>query len=210
MDVALALVDAEGLEALTVRRLADDLGTGSASLYRHVAGREDLLVLLVDRVLGEVQLPEAGAGGRDQVEHLAGELRRVLMAHAHLVPALTAAPLLGPNARRGSEHALAGFLAAGWSASTAVPAYLALIDFVLGAVFFDTSSAGREMTLLDDGSWPTPSPRRHGCGPVPPPRWPCRRPTRSSASASPRSSTAWPTDSRPGPERRPEMRAPIA
>lgn len=152
VDAALALVDAEGLDALTVRRLADDLGTGSASLYRHVASRDELLVLLVDHVLGEVDLPAADLADRAQVEHLAGELRRVLMAHANLVPALTAAPLLGPNALRGSELALAGLLRAGFAPSTAVPAYLALVDFVLGTVFFDTSSAGRDLTqATDDG-----------------------------------------------------------
>lgn len=140
---ALRLVDHEGLEALTVRRLADDLGTGSASLYRHVASRDELLVLLVDHVLGEVRYPAAELGGRAKVEALSGELRRVLMDHANLVPALTASPLLGPNAMQGTERGLAGLIGAGFEPSVAVPAYLSLIDFVLGTVFFDTSSAGR-------------------------------------------------------------------
>lgn len=145
VDAAVALVDAEGLGALTVRRLATDLCTGSASLYRHVASREELLVLMVDHVLGEIRLPDPALPARRRVELLAGELRRVLMGHAELLPALTAAPLLGPNAMIGAEQGLADLLDAGFDAAAAVPAYLALIDFVLGTVYFDTSSARRSV-----------------------------------------------------------------
>ena len=143
------LVDAEGLSALTVRRLADELGTGSASLYRHVASREELVVLMVDHVIGEVDLPDETMPGRRRVEQLAHELRRVLLDHAQLLPALTAAPLLGPNAVGGAEVGLASVLAAGYGPDEAVPAVLALIDFVLGTVYFDTSSAGRSLGAGD-------------------------------------------------------------
>jgi len=141
---AVSLVDVEGLDALTVRRLAADLGTGSASLYRHVASRDELLVLMVDHVLGEIVFPDAALPGRARVEGLATELRRVLMAHPNLLPALTASPLLGPNAMHGAERGLADMFDVGFDPAAAVPAYLALIDYVLGTVYFDTSSAGRE------------------------------------------------------------------
>ncbi|CAN5900073.1 hypothetical protein BH23ACT2_BH23ACT2_06030 [soil metagenome] len=143
VEAALHVVDHEGLDALTVRRLAEHLSTGSASLYRHVASRDELLVLLVDHVLGDVVLPSPTRPGRAKVEWLSGELRRVLMDHANLVPALTASPLLGPNAMRGAENGLANLLDAGFAQTAAVPAYLVLVDYVLGTVFFDTSSAGR-------------------------------------------------------------------
>ncbi len=149
---ALALVDAEGLDALTVRRLAEELATGSASLYRHVASRDELLVLLVDHVLGAVRYPRRDAGGRATVEVLASELRRVLLHHHNLVPALAVAPLFGPNAMRGTERALAGFLGAGFDPDVAVPAYLALVDFVLGTVFFDTGSTGQVSGLSQRSS----------------------------------------------------------
>jgi AcrR family transcriptional regulator len=151
IEAAIAVVDAEGLDVLTVRRLADDLATGSASLYRHVASRDELLVLMVDHVLGEVRLPHVDLGGRRKVEWLSGELRRVLVNHANLLPALTASPLLGPNAMRGAENGLANLLEAGFEPDAAVPAYLALIDYVLGTVYFDTSRAGRGSTR-DRGS----------------------------------------------------------
>jgi len=142
-EVALKVVDEDGLDALTVRRLADELGTGSASLYRHIASREELLVLLVDHVLGEIRLRPGEDHGRTMVVWLAGELRRVLMAHSNLLPALAASPLLGPNALLGAEAGLMHLLEAGFEPAVAVPAYLALIDYVLGTVYFDTSRAGR-------------------------------------------------------------------
>lgn len=142
---ALDLVDAEGLDALTVRRLAARVGTSSASLYRHVASRDELLVLLVDHALGEVRLPGPGIDGRRRVELLAADLRRVLLAHPHVVPALRVAPLLGPNARRASDAGLAILLDAGFPPEVAVPAYLALIDYVLGSVVFDAARATQSL-----------------------------------------------------------------
>ena len=138
VEAALVIVDDEGLEALTVRRLAARFETGSATLYRHIASRDELLVLLVDRVIGDVRLPGDDVHGRARVECLAVELRRVLMDHPSLVPALRAAPLVGPNAMRGSEHGLAALIESGFPPEVAVPAYLALVDYVLGTVFFDT------------------------------------------------------------------------
>src|SRR5262249_34169118 len=119
---AVAVVDEEGLEVLTVRRLAEDLDTGSASLYRHFASRDALRVLMVDRVLGEIRLPATDLTGRAKVEWLSGELRRVLVDHANLLPALTASPLLGPNAMRGAENGYANLLEAGFEPEVAVPA----------------------------------------------------------------------------------------
>jgi AcrR family transcriptional regulator len=141
IEVAVAIVDEEGLEALTVRRLAARLDTGSATLYRHVASRAELLVLLIDHVLGEVHLPPASMAPRARVEHLAAELRRVLLRHPNLVPALRASPLLGPNAVTGADNGLANLIDAGYPPEVAVPACLALIDYVLGSVFFDSGRA---------------------------------------------------------------------
>lgn len=140
---ALRLIDERGLDALTVRTLAGRFDTSSATLYRHVSSVEDLLVLVVDEVLGEVTLPASSGDARRRVVSLAAEFRRVLLAHPNVVPALRAAPLLGPNALRGFESGLLAVLDLGFDPEVAVPGYVAMIDFVLGSVFFDTASAGR-------------------------------------------------------------------
>ena len=148
VEAAVEIIDAHGLEALTVRNLAARFETSSATLYRHVASVEDLRVLVIDRVLGEVQPPAPDLPPREKVTTLGLELRRVLAAHPEVVPALRAAPLLGPNAQRGAELGFACLLEMGFAEEVAIPAYLALVDFVLGSVFFDSASGGHGR---DDG-----------------------------------------------------------
>jgi AcrR family transcriptional regulator len=149
VEEAIALVDAEGLEALTVRGLSGRFGTGSATLYRHVASRDELLVLIVDHVLGEVDVPSPELAPRAQVEALATGLRTVLLRHPNLVPALPAAPLQGPNAVRGSDLGLTALVSMGFSPDAAFTAYLVLLDYVLGSVFFDSVrlAEGQEVVM---------------------------------------------------------------
>ena len=142
---AVAVIDEGGLEALTVRRLAACFETSSATLYRHVASVEELRVLVVDHVLGEIVLPESWQEPRSRVVALSNELRRVLREHPQVVPALRAAPLLGPNAMRAAESGLGNLLDMGLAPGVAVPAFLALIDFVLGSVFFDTPTGAHRL-----------------------------------------------------------------
>jgi AcrR family transcriptional regulator len=155
LAAALELVDIEGLEALTVRGLAARFDTSSATLYRHVDSRDELLVLLVDHVLGEIRLPDPALPGRSRVEALSFEFRDVLRRHPNVVPAMQVAPLLGPNARAAAENGLANLIAAGYPAEIAVPAYLALIDYVLGSVFFDSAGVrDRRIARLGEDSEP--------------------------------------------------------
>jgi AcrR family transcriptional regulator len=153
VDEAIALVDADGLEALTVRGLAARFETGPASLYRHVASRDELLVLIVDHVLGEVELPSPDLPSRAQVEALASGLRAVLLRHPHLVPALPAGPLQGPNAVLGSERALNALLAGGFPLEVALAGYLVLLDYVLGSVSFDSARRSELLELASDGTF---------------------------------------------------------
>ncbi len=148
---ALAFVDEAGLDALTVRSLADRLGTSSATLYRHVASKDELLVLVIDHILGEVQQPSTDLSGRDRVIALSMELRRVLLAHTNVVPALRAAPLFGPNAMSGAEAGLQNLLDMGLHPALATKAYLAMVDYVLGTVFFGSAGHTHGSVALRDG-----------------------------------------------------------
>src|SRR4029453_13759363 len=64
VHAALRVLDREGAAGLSMRRVADELGTGPASLYWHVANKDALIDLIVDRVAGEVPPPRAGGGSR--------------------------------------------------------------------------------------------------------------------------------------------------
>ncbi len=152
MAAALDLLDREGLEALTMRRLADELSTTHTSLYRHVASRHELLVELVDHVLGGMRPSpgddgeskrNSGGGWRGQAEWSAREFRRVLLEHPALVSLLTAGQLLGPNAMRGRDRGVRSLLAAGAGAELAVHAYLLVAHYVIGTALLDTGGAAR-------------------------------------------------------------------
>ena len=156
VDSALSLADCDGYDSLTVRHLAGRLGTSSATLYRHVASVDELWVLVVDRVLGEIDLAQDASAARARVVRLSIDFRRVLLDHPGVVPALRAAPLLGPNARRSAEAGLSHLLDMGLAPDIAVTSYLALIDFVLGSVYFDTAGSAHRYGIhpshAEDGS----------------------------------------------------------
>lgn len=80
VDKALRIVDTEGVEAVSMRRVAAEFDTGPASLYAHVANKEQLLRLVLDRILDEVEIP-TGDNWQDVVRSLARNLRAVLQRH---------------------------------------------------------------------------------------------------------------------------------
>ncbi len=153
LDAALAIVDAEGLDALTMRRLADHLGTSHPALYRHVAGHDEIVVLLVDRVLAQVgiDLPDAGrpavgddaAAVRARAEAALRRYRAVLLEHPALTPAFLRGQMLGPNAMTRREEALRLLLEVGADPELAARAYLVLTHFVITSAVFEASGAGR-------------------------------------------------------------------
>lgn len=102
---ALRIIDTEGLDAMTMRTVAHTLGTGPASLYAHVAGKEELLELVVERVIGEVEFggqpdPERW---QEQLKSVGRSMRATFARHGDLARASFARIPLGENALRGSE-----------------------------------------------------------------------------------------------------------
>src|SRR5262245_65845908 len=78
---ALDLLDEVGLDELTMRRLAERLDVKAASLYRHVRDKEELLALLGDEISAEIPLPRATGTWQGQLNEIAWNVRRGLMAH---------------------------------------------------------------------------------------------------------------------------------
>ena len=82
VEAALVVLDREGMDGLSMRRVADELGTGAASLYWHVRNKEELFQLVFDRVTREIVLPEPDPGRwKEQLRELGREMRRVLSRH---------------------------------------------------------------------------------------------------------------------------------
>lgn len=103
-----ALADAQGLAAVTMRAVAASLGSGPASLYRYVSTREELLELMIDQVQGEISYAGLGSGRwLEDMLVLARESRRLLLEHPWLLDALASRSPLGPHAVVYLERALA-------------------------------------------------------------------------------------------------------
>jgi AcrR family transcriptional regulator len=117
VDAALAITRAEGLDAVTMRRVAAELDTGAASLYVYVRNRDELLRAMMDRVAATVPLvtPES-VRWREQVHDLMRGFRDALEAHPGLASVLTGEPPVTENTLAGAESLL-GILLAGGIAS---------------------------------------------------------------------------------------------
>ncbi|SOD67822.1 transcriptional regulator, TetR family [Streptomyces zhaozhouensis] len=99
LRTAVDLADADGLQALTMRRLAAELDLGPMSLYRHVTGKEELLTQMADLVFGDLTLPEPGPPGwRAKLELVARQQWRLCRRHLWLPPVISfTRPALVPN-----------------------------------------------------------------------------------------------------------------
>jgi AcrR family transcriptional regulator len=110
---AIRIADAEGLEAASMRRVAAEIGAGTMSLYRYVPRREDLIQLMIDAVIGELDLPERPSGDwRADLTLIAHGERALGLRHPWLTVLRRVRPMFGPNTLRLLEFgggALDGF-----------------------------------------------------------------------------------------------------
>lgn len=112
---ALDLVDEAGVDAVSMRSVAEALRTGPASIYRHVSGKDELLELVLDRVLAEVDVPRPDpADWRGPLAALAREVRRVLLAHNDIAAVAMSGRPVGGNPARIAEALLAILRTAGF------------------------------------------------------------------------------------------------
>ncbi|MFH8609246.1 TetR/AcrR family transcriptional regulator [Streptomyces sp. NPDC018029] len=107
---AVRLADAEGLSAVSMRRLSTELGTGTMSLYRYVRGKSELVDLMLDRVYAPPEEPEGAAPWtgtwREGVEQYARETLVLYRRHPWLLQVNQARPVLGPGAVGGLDRTL--------------------------------------------------------------------------------------------------------
>ncbi|MGP3958124.1 TetR/AcrR family transcriptional regulator [Nonomuraea sp. 3N208] len=138
---AVALLDEEGADRLTMRRLADRLDTGSTTLYWHVKTKDDVLDLALDAVFGEVRLPEPAAGWQEAARELIGGWRAALLRHPWSATILDR-PLMGPNALERTEFLYRTLTAAGFAAPKA--AAYSLSNYVMGSVVMQVTWQDRD------------------------------------------------------------------
>ncbi|MEV5709741.1 TetR/AcrR family transcriptional regulator [Actinoallomurus sp. NPDC052274] len=97
-EAAVRIADAEGLEAATMRRIAAEIGAGAMSLYRYVPSRDDLIVLVADRLMGEIDVEGMPSGDwRADLTRYAQELRAMWLRHPWIATVNRSLPGFGPN-----------------------------------------------------------------------------------------------------------------
>jgi AcrR family transcriptional regulator len=107
VQAAIEIADRDGLSALSMRKIAAQLGAGAMSLYRHIPSKEALVTLMIDAVFAETPLPEAPTGDwRADLRELAEQTWALVRRHRWLPEALLNRPPLTPNAVAGLEYAL--------------------------------------------------------------------------------------------------------
>ncbi|MGW4096600.1 TetR/AcrR family transcriptional regulator C-terminal domain-containing protein [Mycobacterium sp. NPDC004974] len=135
VDAAIELLDEEGLDKLTMRRLADRLQAGAPSLYWHVATKDDVIDFAVDAVFAAIA-PQPGDGGdwREEVTHIVTSWRGALLRHpwAAGLPARQR-PTIGPNFLASMENLQAALVRAGFSGHGLSAATWLLYNHVMGS-----------------------------------------------------------------------------
>jgi len=162
VTTAIAIADADGLPALSMRRVATELGVGTMSLYRYVPGKAELLDLMLDQVSGPGDTAEraAGLGWRalmDLVAHCTWDL---YVKHPWLLQINWARPVLGPNSLAGVELVQRGLGGLGLSDQERVMVMFVVDSFVIGAArgYVNARSAGATSELSDEEFWAVQGP----------------------------------------------------
>jgi TetR/AcrR family tetracycline transcriptional repressor len=132
LEAAVRIVDQEGLEALSMRRLGAEVGVEAMSLYNHVPGKAALLDGMVEMLLGEVEVSPGRGSWEKQVQEAFGAFRRVALAHPNVFPVFVNRP---PTAMDGLwlfEAFLGTLREAGFDPETALRAFRSLYSYTIG------------------------------------------------------------------------------
>ncbi|WP_410611776.1 TetR/AcrR family transcriptional regulator C-terminal domain-containing protein [Amycolatopsis sp. lyj-109] len=137
----LALVDEEGLAAVSMRKLARRLGVDPMSLYNHVDGKDALLDGIAEVLLAEIPAPPAEADLRETMSALAHGFRAALLGHPRAAPLVFTRRLASMTALAPVEAVLAPLLAAGYPPDRAVHGLRAVLAFLIGTLMREVEAA---------------------------------------------------------------------
>lgn len=142
VQAAIELLDAEGVDGLSMRRLGQRLNSAATAMYWHVGSKDKLVVLAGDRVWGEVALPDPDTiGWRAAAAAFAHEWYAMLTRHQWLMPASSTHLIYGPETARRQDHCYRVFEAAGFSGDELDGAVTTLLTFVTGTALEDAAAA---------------------------------------------------------------------
>lgn len=133
--VAAELIEAEGLGALTMRRVAESCGVTTMALYRHVRTKDDLIALVANRAMDDFRLAEVDGGDwREEVAAVARAEYQFLLDHPEFVSIFSSRPINSVVAFRAIETILGALHRAGLGDEAAVAAHDVIVSFIRGFV----------------------------------------------------------------------------
>jgi AcrR family transcriptional regulator len=141
---AVDLADRIGIEPLTIRRLASELGTKPMTIYHHVAGKEAILDGMVDQVFGEIEPPPGDLPWRDAIRRRCLSAREVLVRHPWATPLMESRTSPGPETLRHHDAVLGCFRRGGLSLALTAHAYAVVDSYVYGFAIQEASLPATE------------------------------------------------------------------
>jgi AcrR family transcriptional regulator len=158
-DAALRVIDAEGLQALNMRRLGAELGVRAMALYRHLPNKQAILDGVVDHVLGSIGELPAGLSAREAARWFFASFRRALAAHPNALPLAASAAFRSGEARERAEQVVRALQDGGLTQADALETFHILESFTLGFAWVEVAG------FIDEVPDRAPFQRRN----VPPP-----------------------------------------
>lgn len=155
VDAAISVADAEGLDAVTMRRLAQELGVATMTLYTYVPGKAELLDLMLDQAYGQMRrTPFDGKPWRARLEAVASDNRGLFATHLWAATISTVRPPLGPGALDKYEHELAAIDGTGLDDVEMDAALTLVLQFVRTSVqAAEEVRTAQHLSQLDDEEW---------------------------------------------------------
>lgn len=137
LEAATQVMDADGLEAVTMRRLGRELGVEAMSLYNHVPSKEALLSGILETVMGQFELPRHDGDWLERLRDLALAYRRLLLAHPNVLSLFAEHRHLDPDCLQPIELTLEALRSGGLTVEETTAAYHMLVGYVQGHVMLE-------------------------------------------------------------------------
>ncbi len=170
VELAVTVLDEQGVEGLTMRCLAQRLDVTATALYWHVKTKDDVLDLAVDHIFGEVPVPDDGDDWMDDVRVLVRAWRGAMLRHPW-APRLVGRPMLGPNVLARTEFLQSALVRGGCGGLHLAVATRMLANYVIGASLTEATwrqtadpgarAAARDHIAASAGAYPTLSASGH-------------------------------------------------